>query len=181
MSEQEDEDYDLPPQLRLPDFSPILHGHKILQAVEAIGHNLDDLGKFIGQVQHIDYGLNAEVEFATLLAWLGHCEMAHRLGQAVVSSDREQTWNVPDLFVVFRRGVERFSAMIEVKTTKERVLSFKPWYIENLLRYSSLHSQRLLIAWRPRSIGLWFLVSPEHLRPVGDTLRLDLEVAWKNG
>jgi Holliday junction resolvase len=180
VSASEEDDHDLPPPLNLPTFKPVVHAHEILQAVEAIGHNLDDLGKFIRQVQSIDYGLNAEVEFSTLLAWLGNCEMVHRLGQEVMPSDVNRKWNVPDLFALFRRGTDRFSAMIEVKTTKGTILTFKPWYIENLLRYCSLHSQRLLIAWRPRNVALWFLVSPEHLRPVGDTLQLDLEVAWKN-
>lgn len=180
MSKPVNSRYDLPPPLRLPAFKPVVHAHEILQAVEAIGHNLDDLGKFIKRVQHIDYGLNAEVEFSTLLAWLGQCEMTHRLGQEIMSSERDEKWNVPDLFTVFRRGTDRFSAMIEVKTTRKPILTLKPWYIENLLRYCSLHSQSLLIAWRPRSVGLWFLVSPEHLKPVDDTLQLDLECAWKN-
>ena len=180
MSELEDDDYDLPPPLNLPTFKPVVYAHEILQAVQEVGHNLDDLDKFIRRVQHIDYGLSAEVEFSALLAWLGNCELVHRLDQQVMSSDRDPKWEVPDLFALFCRGTSRFSAMIEVKTTKEAILTFKPSYIENLCRYCSLHSEHLLIAWRPRSIALWFLVSSDHLIPVGDKLQLDLEAASKN-
>jgi Holliday junction resolvase len=174
------EEFDLPPQLKQPPFKLNQKAHEILQAIEACDYKLDDLGLFIKQVQQFDYGLTAEVEFATLLAWLDQCEMVHRLDQKVWSSERDSKWNVPDLFAVFRRGTDRFSAMIEVKTTNDMERDFKPDYIEHLRRYSAVHSQPLLIAWRPRSVGIWFLVSADCLKPGGDMLKLDLETAWKN-
>src|ERR1700677_1765318 len=122
------EEFDLPPQLKQPPFKLNQKAHEILQAIEACDYKLDDLGLFIKQVQQFDYGLTAEVEFATLLAWLDQCEMVHRLDQKVWSSERDSKWNVPDLFAVFRRGTDRFSAMIEVKTTNDMERDFKPDY-----------------------------------------------------
>lgn len=180
MSEAEHEDHDLPPPLGTPSFDPVRQGHNLIRAVEDVGYTVEDAAKFIGRLKNIDYGLNAEAEFATLLAWLGRCEMVHHLGQEVMSSDRRRKWHIPDLFVVLRKGGERFSAMVEVKTTGDELLVFKNEYIEGLRNYCSQHLQPLLLAWRPRCIGPWFLVSPEQLHSEGDKLRLDLETAWKN-
>jgi Holliday junction resolvase len=175
------EEPDLPRPLKLPTFKPNQNAHEILKAIEACGYKLDDVPSFIKQVQHFDYGLAAETEFATLLAWLGRCELVHQLDQRIWSSQKQIKWTIPDLFAVFRNGSDQFSAMIEVKTTSDgRIRDFKSEYIERLRHYSALHSQPLLIAWRPRALGIWFLVPADCLKPEGDVLKLDLENAWKN-
>lgn len=142
--------------------------HAVVKTAERLGWNISDPEKFLRQVQHVEYGLSAEIEFAAILRWLGWCRFVHRLSEEVLEDPAQSVWQVPDLFAVFRAGDQTSSALIEVKTSDDTVLKFKKSYLQRLRAYASLTNQPLLIAWRPRSIGFWILFDPAIAQPAND-------------
>lgn len=155
--------------------------HTIVRAMEEMGYDIDDAEAFIQRVQHVEYGLSAEIEFAALLRWLGNCPFVHRLSEDALSEPSQSNWQIPDLLAVFRSGELACSAAIEVKTTESHTLKLKADYIQRLKSYAALIGQPLLIAWRPRNIGFWVLVDPENAKKQSDSsLELDLDTAVKN-
>lgn len=116
MDREEEKHADLPPYIGMPEYKDSDAAHTIIEAAEDVRWDFDDKAKFIKRVRQIDLGLSAEDEFAALLAWLGRCELVHRNGQKGFSSTGRK-WHIPDLFALFQKGADSFSAVIEVKTT----------------------------------------------------------------
>jgi hypothetical protein len=106
-------------------FAPVDAAHTIVKVAEELDWNLGDVGKFIGLVQHVEYGLSAEVEFAAILRWLGWCKFVHRLNKEVLEDAANSLWTVPDLLAVFQLKGMECSALIEVKTTESTELRLK--------------------------------------------------------
>lgn len=162
-------------------FDDVSAAHAVVKAMEECGYSVDDPDSFIRRVKNTEYGLSSEVEFATLLRWLGACPFVHRLDRESFADSTEATWAVPDLLAVFRSDQGGCSAAIEVKTTKGRTLRFRPDYLARLKAYADLIAQPLLLAWRPRDVGFWILVDPIHLHSTGDLDgKLEFEVAIKH-
>lgn len=162
-------------------FDETTAAHTVVRAAESLGWDLSDPEAFLRHVQHVEYGLSAEIEFAALLRWLGTCIFVHRLSEDALADPSRAEWQVPDLFAVFSIDRETCSALIEVKTTGNHVLKFKKAYMERLQAYARLLNQPLLIAWHPRNIGFWILIDPSHAEAIdGETLQLDFEVAIQN-
>ena len=139
-------------------FDETTAAHTVVRAAEDMDWDLTDPEAFRRRIQHVEYGLSAEIEFAALLRWLGTCAFVHRLSENAFTDPSRAVWQVPDLFAVFSVGEETSSALIEVKTTKDHVLKLKKSYLERLRAYARLLNQPLLIAWRPRAINFWLLV-----------------------
>jgi Holliday junction resolvase len=154
--------------------------HAVVRAAEALNWNIADADKFLARVQHVEYGLSAEIEFATILRWLGVCQFVHRLNEDRLAADSFNELEVPDLFAVFRHGAFSTSALIEVKTSEDLTLDFSMAYLDKLARYASLMEKPLLIAWRPRTIGFWVLFDPLAVAPTGDRVKLTFDHAIKN-
>jgi Holliday junction resolvase len=155
--------------------------HAVVKAAERLGWDLSDPGKFLGQVQHVEYGLSSEMEFAAILRWLGWCSFVHRLSEDVLEDRARSVWAVPDLFAIFSVGGQTCSALIEVKTGVDTVLKFKKSYLQRLETYAALLNQPLLIAWRPRSIGFWMLFDPAIAKPIDDeNVAVSFGLAIKN-
>ena len=149
--------------------------------MEETGYSIADSDAFVRRVQHVEYGLSAEIEFGALLRWLGACPFVHRLSEDLFRNPTRSEWQVPDLFAVFQNGNLTCTAMIEVKTTSNHTLRLKTNYLARLQAYAELTSQPLLLAWRPRDIGFWILVDPCHAKRINDdTLELNFESAVKN-
>jgi hypothetical protein len=156
-------------------FSTTRAAHAVAQAAESLGWDFSDPDAFLKRIQHVEYGLSAEIEFAAILRWLGLCKFVHRLNDDALTDPQFGELEVPDLFAVFTHGEERRSVLIEVKTTEGMSLHFTKPYIERLRAYAALLSQPLLIAWRPRNIGFWILLDAD-LVVAGDegcTVRFD--------
>jgi Holliday junction resolvase len=165
----------------LKPFSATGASHTLVRAAEQLGWNLKDPEKFIRQVQHVEYGLSSEMEFAAILRWLGWCSFVHRLNDDVLEDPSRSSWQVPDLFAVFETGGQKCTAMIEVKTSEDMILKFKESYLQQLRAYAEMMKQPLLIAWRPRTVGFWILFDPQIARRVdAETLEVDFELAVKN-
>lgn len=155
--------------------------HAVVKAAEQIGWDFGEPEKFLKRVQHVEYGLSAEMEFAAILRWLGLCAFVHRLNEDLLEDSERSLWNVPDLFAVFTSGGSTFSALIEVKTGDELKLQFKKRYLDRLRNYAALLQKPLLIAWRPLRLGFWILFDPTVARDVDDeTVEVDFEAAIRN-
>jgi Holliday junction resolvase len=155
--------------------------HTIVKVADQLGWDMGNIDKFTRRVQHVEYGLSAEIEFAAILRWLGWCSFVHRLSEDVLEDEARSQWTVPDLLAVFQTGGDTCSAVIEVKTTEDKVLRFKAWYLKRLKDYAALLNQPLLIAWRPRAVGFWILFDPAIAEPAGeDSVTVDFEQAIKN-
>lgn len=162
-------------------FSATGASHTVVRAAEQLGWNLNDPEKFIRQVQHVEYGLSSEMEFAAILRWLGWCTFVHRLNDDVLEDPARSLWEVPDLFAVFETDGRKCTAMIEVKTSEDMLLKFKESYLRRLMAYAEMMKQPLLIAWRPRSVGFWILFDPQIARRADpENLEVDFELAVKN-
>jgi Holliday junction resolvase len=111
-------------------------------------------------VRRLDIGLPAEDEFAVVCAWLGQCELIHKLDQQQVPVQSRESFQVPDLLAKFKRA--KTPVLIEIKSSKGRVLSFRPGYLRRLERYGELVGLPVLIAWK--WMGIWVLFEPRHLQ-----------------
>ena len=58
--------------------------HAVVKAAERAGWELTNSPNFLRLVQHVEYGLSSEMEFAAILRWLGWCSFVHRLSEDVL-------------------------------------------------------------------------------------------------
>ncbi len=142
--------------------------HAVVRSAESLNWNLADTQAFLRRVQHVEYGLSAEIEFAAILRWLGRCRFVHRLSEEVLKDPAHDTMEVPDLLAVFSDGGDKRAALIEVKTSDELTLVWTRSYLEKLNAYAELLNLPLLVAWRPRRVGFWMLFDPALAEPLDD-------------
>src|SRR5258705_4559418 len=162
-------------------FASVDAAHAIVKAAEQVGWNISDVEKFLRQIQHVEYGLSSEMEFAAILRWLGWCAFVHRLSEDVLEDPARNLWIVPDLLAVFAVGGRTCSVLIEVKTGDDMVLTFRQAYLQRLRAYAQLVNQPLLVAWRPRPIGFWVLFDPDIAKPIDEgATQVDFDLAVKH-
>ncbi|MFN3311944.1 MAG: restriction endonuclease [Hyphomonas sp.] len=114
------------------------------------------------QVRRLDAGLPAEDEFSVICAWLGKCELIHKLDQHQMPLNSKGKYQVPDLLARFTTQSNERPVLIEVKSKAGKTLSFKPDYLKRLQDYADLMGMPLLIAWKYHA--LWVLFEPKHLK-----------------
>jgi hypothetical protein len=107
-------------------------------------------------VRRLDIGLPAEDEFSVVCAWLGNCELLHKLDQQQVPVASRAKFQVPDLLARFKTQTNSVPVLIEVKSKQGNTLSFQPDYLERLIKYSELVGMPLLIAWKYHSLWMLF-------------------------
>jgi hypothetical protein len=162
-------------------FSGLNAAHSIVRVAEVLDWQFDDVDAFLRRAQHVEYGLSAEIEFAAILRWLGWCRFVHRLNIEAFRDPAYDSLEVPDLFAVFSAGDASCSALIEVKATEELTLTFKKPYLGKLRAYARLMNQPLLLAWRPRPIGIWILIDLNSAELLDDEhVQVSLERAFQN-
>ena len=155
-------------------------GHLVSQVAEELKWNLDDLSKFIKRAQHVEFGLDAEVEFAAVISWLGKCRLVHRLDQKRFSSFDDTDAGIPDLFSVFENDSSQFKCLIEVKTKRSDTLCFKKEYLDGLQQYANLAGHPLLIAWKLHKLGIWVLFDPAIAKDTNGKLVVEWDEAHKH-
>ncbi|CBJ36219.1 conserved protein of unknown function (predicted Restriction endonuclease, type II-like) [Ralstonia solanacearum CMR15] len=126
-------------------------------------------------VRRLDIGLPAEDEFSVVCAWLGQCELLHKLDQQQVPIASREKFQVPDLLARFTTQTNSVPVLIEVKSKQGNTLSFKPEYLEKLTNYAELVGMPLLIAWKFH--GFWMLFEAKHLRRAKSNLNISLSTA----
>jgi Holliday junction resolvase len=130
----------------------------IYEALAGLGDAADAEG-VIKLVRRLDHGLPAEDEFSVVCAWLGRCEVIHKLDQQQTPPSSRVQFQVPDLLAKFEGAG---AVLIEVKVCNDQTLSFKPEYYQRLRAYSDMVGLPLLVAWKFHSV--WTLFELQHAR-----------------
>lgn len=127
------------------------------------------------EVRRLDIGLPLEDEFSVICAWLGMCQLLHKLDQQQVPIASRKEFQVPDLLAKFSTQTSRPPLLIEVKSKKDPQLSFKPEYLKRLQNYADLVGMPLLIAWKFHSY--WMLFEARHMKKAVKNFNITLETA----
>jgi Holliday junction resolvase len=156
-------------------FDDIDLAHQVIEAICETGNNIEDEQKFINRLRHVEYGLNAETECAAILTWLGNCTLVHKIStQGYIPQDIK----IPDLFAVFEKKGQTLRTFIEVKSTEDLKLRWTDEYYRKLQNYSNITGCPLLLLWKARPFGQWFLLDPSTPGLVKDE-RIDFCQAFK--
>jgi len=128
-------------------------------------------------VRRLERGLPAEDEFSVLCGWLGKCQLLHKLDQQQIPASFRRQFQVPDLLAMFSTQTNDRPVLIEVKSKKVNVLSFKADYLNRLNNYARLVQMPLLIAWKFH--GVWTLFEAKHLERAKTNFNISRETALK--
>jgi hypothetical protein len=150
-------------------------GRLIFEAAEQLGwSNPAEVAEF---AKRLEVGLPAEDELSVIFHWLGQCRLAHKLDQFPYPPGVWEQYRVPDLLAVFDVGGQHYPVLIEVKTSVDDALSWKPDYLSSLQRYASLLNLPLLVGWKHRTF--WTLFEAKHFRKATTNLRISFIDAMK--
>ncbi|MDR6396579.1 restriction endonuclease [Herbaspirillum seropedicae] len=150
---------------------------RLIQDVLAdLGYDVD-ASTVAEKVRRLDIGLPAEDEFSAVCSWLGKCELIHKLDQHQVPISSKTKYQVPDLLAKFSTQSNKSPLLIEVKSKKDKQLSFTPEYISSLQNYADLVNMPLLIAWKYHS--LWILFEAKHMKKAVKNFNITLDAAMK--
>ncbi|EPP9652457.1 hypothetical protein PSP82_005738 [Pseudomonas aeruginosa] len=150
---------------------------RLIQDVLAeLGYNAD-AATVAERVRRLDIGLPVEDEFSVVCAWLGKCQLLHKLDQHQVPIASKQEFQVPDLLAKFSTQTSKSPVLIEVKSKKDKLLSFKPEYMGRLQNYADLVGMPLLVAWKFHS--LWMLFEARHMKKADKNFNITLETAMR--
>ncbi|CAI0969565.1 Uncharacterised protein [Serratia proteamaculans] len=131
------------------------------------------------RVNRLNIGLPLEDEFSIICGWLGQCTLVHKLDQQQYPTTSNDIFQVPDLLANFNvRGAGNTTVLIEVKSHKGNVLSFRPDYVSRLRAYSQLLGLPILIAWR--RYGIWSLVDLDLFTKATKNFNLNFNDAMRN-
>jgi hypothetical protein len=131
-----------------------------------------DPQRLAAHLQRLNQGLPREDEFSVVCSWLGKCEVIHKLDQQQMPNASKEQYQVPDLFGAFRIDAGRVPVLVEVKSSKDNVLSFRPDYVAKLKAYADLVKLPLLIAWK--HFGMWTLFELSHMWRAQSNFNIDL-------
>jgi len=98
-----------------------------------------DAAQVAARLWRLNKGLPREDEFSVVCGWLGKCELIHKLDQKQTPKESAQKYQVPDLLSVFRVEERRVPVLVEVKSSKDNVLLFRPDYVDKLCAYAAHH------------------------------------------
>lgn len=129
------------------------------------------------RVRRLDIGLPAEDEFSVVCAWLGKCQLLHKLDQHQVPIASKQNFLVPDLLAKFSTQTNKGPVLIEVKSKSDTLLSFKPEYLKRLQNYADLVGMPLLVAWKFHSV--WMLFEARHMHKAVKNFNITLSTAMR--
>lgn len=129
------------------------------------------------RVRRLDIGLPLEDEFSVICAWLGKCQLLHKLDQQQVPADSRNTFQVPDLLARFSTQTNKSPVLIEVKSRRDDRLELGGGYLRRLQNYADLLSMPLLIAWKYHR--LWILFEAKHLKVAKTSFRISWNEAMR--
>lgn len=148
----------------------------IQDALAELGYGADAVA-VAERVRRLDIGLPVEDEFSVVCAWLGKCQLLHKLDQHQVPVASKKEFQVPDLLAKFSTQSSKSPVLIEVKSKKDKLLSFKPEYIGRLQNYADLVGMPLLVAWKFHC--LWMLFEVRHMQKTDKNFNITLETAMR--
>lgn len=147
------------------------------EAISELGFNTTPQA-LVDRVRQLQIGQPSEDEFALLLGWLGRCSLVHKLDQLQVPPASPAIYRVPDLLAIFRYKEREIPVLIEIKTTADHKLSWRPDYYEALTRYARLLNMPLLLAWN--FCGFWALCDTNLFDRPNKNYHLTFETAVCN-
>jgi Holliday junction resolvase len=148
--------------------------HLVHEALTQLGWGVD-AKRIAARIWRLNIGLPREDEFSVVCGWLGRCELIHKLDQKQTPRQSSDSFQVPDLLAIFRVKTRRISVLIEVKSKKDKTLSFRPDYYEKLKNYADSVGLPLLIAWKFH--GMWMLFDSSHLRKARSNFNVRFDLA----
>ncbi|MGT3280666.1 hypothetical protein [Yersinia enterocolitica] len=150
----------------------------IHESLEQLGWEADATA-IAERVNRLNIGLPLEDEFSIICGWLGQCNLVHKLDQQQYPTTSNDKFQVPDLLANFdARGAGNITVLIEVKSCKGNVLSFRPDYVSRLRAYGQLLGLPILIAWR--KFGIWSLVDLDVFTKATKNFNLNFNDAMRN-
>ncbi len=154
-----------------------VEGARLIQDVLAeLGWDADAAAVADG-VRRLDIGLPVEDEFSVVCAWLGKCQLLHKLDQQQVPLISKQEYQVPDLLARFSTQSNKSPVLIEVKSKKGKYLSFRPDCLKRLQNYADLMGMPLLVAWKFHSV--WMLFEARHMKKADKNFNITLGTAMQ--
>ncbi len=157
---------------------PIEIERLIHEALEQLEWDADS-SEIAERVKRLNIGLPIEDEFTVLCGWLGQCNLIHKLGQQQYPKSSTDTYQVPDLIAEFTVKEKNVGVCIEVKSSNDNVLSFKPEYFNKLENYGKLVNLPVLVAWKNK-YGIWMLFSLESMKIAVKNYNIKFDDALKN-
>lgn len=103
-----------------------------------------DAHEIAKKVKRLNYGLPLDDEFSVLCGWLGGCKLIHKLDQQQYPDSSRSELQVPDLLAVFEHNGSDVTVLIEVKSSKKNVMSFRPEYREKLKEFAHMALTKIL-------------------------------------
>ncbi len=143
-----------------PDLPYLLH-----EALSQLGWNCS-AELLASRVNRLHIGLPCEDEFVVVCSWLGRCVLVHKLDQTQSPPSSKPTYGVPDLFAAFTRDGRLIPTLIEVKSSREKKLSFTPEYQAQLKAYAKLLGLPILVAWKFNDVWSLFDLDQMELAKV---------------
>ena len=148
----------------------------VQEALTQLGWEADPK-RIAARVWRLNLGLPREDEFSVVSTWLGRCDLIHKLDQKQTPTKSRDTFQVPDLLAVFRHENRSVPVLVEVKSSKENTLSFRPDYLLRLQNYAALVRLPVLIAWK--HFGLWILFDISHLQKSQKNFNISFQSAMR--
>jgi len=148
----------------------------IQDALAELGYDADATA-VAERVRRLDIGLPVEDEFSVVCAWLGKCQLLHKLDQHQVPIASKHYFQVPDLLAKFSTQTGKAPVLIEVKSKNDKQLSFKPDYLKRLQNYADLVDMPLLVAWKFHSV--WMLFEARHMKKANKNYNITLNTAMQ--
>ena len=145
--------------------------HEALEQLDWSG----DARALAERVSRLGLGLPAEDEFSALLSWLGNCRLVHKLDQYQSPQSSKGNYQVPDLLTIFSHDGHDIPVLIEVKTSNDRSLNWKPQYYEALRRYGEILGLPVLVAWKHYSH--WTLFELAHFERPSQNYKIAFSTA----
>ncbi len=153
------------------DLEQLIH-----EALEQLGWGAE-AGRVAARIRRLNVGLPREDEFSVVCGWLGGCDLIHKLDQKQTPEKSSEIFQAPDLLAIFNVKGKQVPVLIEVKSKKDKTLSFRPDYLEKLKKYARVLNLPVLIAWKWQ--GLWSLFEIKHLRKARTNYNIRFEDAIK--
>jgi hypothetical protein len=108
-------------------------------------------------------GLAPEVEFISVVNWLGHCLAVNRIDQLPLPQYLEgDEFRVPDVLAICRNGEKTVPVLIEIKKTLDDEIVWTEAYLSALRRYAEAMKMPILVAWKRGSF--WTLNEIVHFQ-----------------
>lgn len=146
----------------------------VQEALTQLGWEADPK-RIAARVWRLNLGLPREDEFTVVCTWLGRCHLIHKLDQKQTPAKSREDFQVPDLFAVFRYENRSVPVLVEVKSSKDNTLSFRPDYFQRLQNYAALVRLPILIAWK--HLGLWVLFDASHFQKAQQNFNITFQNA----